>query len=95
MKNCIQKYRQENNITIKQIASRLSVSSSLVEAWEIGFEDPNLYQAIILCELFNITIDKLFDRDIETISFESLNDTQKENIYRIYDSFIKMNESED
>ncbi|MBQ8293202.1 MAG: helix-turn-helix transcriptional regulator [Bacilli bacterium] len=64
----IKKYRQDNNLTQEQFASRLFVSKQAVSKWENdrGMPDVSLYPT--LAETLNVTVDELMgiDKKVET-----------------------------
>lgn len=55
--------RKENNLTQKELASMLDVSTGTVGMWETGKRTPALKTAIEIANLFNV--------QVESISFQS------------------------
>lgn len=73
--NKLAKLRKEKGLTQKEIATQLNVSDSAISKWERGlcFPDSSLYKP--LCDLFEISINELFEEDSnnKNCSKESVN----------------------
>ena len=91
MKNKIKEYREKLSMSEQDLAKRISVHPSKIEAWEIELDSPSLDQALSLCRIFQISIDQLLGNNFETIHLNSLNNRQKQIIYDVFDSFINQN----
>lgn len=60
MENNIRYFRSLNNMTQSELAKRLNVSHVTVSSWEVDRTEPNMGQAIKLCEIFKCTFEELF-----------------------------------
>lgn len=63
--NKILSLRKENNITQEELASKLGVARQTISKWELGETAPDIKQAKVLAQLFNISLDKLVDNNIK------------------------------
>lgn len=63
MKNRIRELRTERGWTQADLAARLEVSRNSVNAIENGKYDPSLPLAFSIAELFDMPIEKIFERD--------------------------------
>lgn len=61
MKNCLKAKRAIHGWSQAELANRLNVSRQTVNALEKGRYDPSLPLAFKLAEVFDTTIEKLFD----------------------------------
>lgn len=61
MKNCLKAKRAINGWSQAELADRLDVSRQTVNALEKGRYDPSLPLAFKLAEVFDTTIEELFD----------------------------------
>lgn len=75
----IREKRKEKNITQEQLAEILDVSRSKVSSWETNRRDMNITEAIKLAEIYNTSLDCLFE-------MENINE---EEYIEISDKFIK------
>lgn len=64
--NLIYKLRVENNLTQKELATKLLVTSQAVSKWENGRGIPDIEMVKKLSEVFNIDIKELLNGEIET-----------------------------
>ena len=64
MKDIIAKYRKELNLTQEGLAQQLGVTNQAVSKWESGQSCPDIALLPKLADLFGITIDALFGREI-------------------------------
>lgn len=91
--NYISNYRKEKKLSINDLAKKLSVSSSILESWELGLNIPTLDQLIVLVKIFDSEADEiLFNEKKERLSLETLDDVQKKIIHDLYNYFIHNNE---
>ena len=63
MKNRIRELRTERGWTQADLATRLEVSRNSVNAIENGKYDPSLPLAFSIAQLFDLPIEKIFQRD--------------------------------
>jgi transcriptional regulator with XRE-family HTH domain len=52
-------YRKQYNMTQKQLAIKLNVSTNNIGHWEKGRTEPNIDTLIKLAEIFNVSIEEL------------------------------------
>ena len=62
--NQIKKYRQCINLTQEELAEKIYVTRQTVSNWENGKNYPDLNSLIMLCDLFNISLDILVKGDV-------------------------------
>ncbi|MBQ8577348.1 MAG: helix-turn-helix transcriptional regulator [Clostridia bacterium] len=62
----IRDLRKKNNITQETLAAYLNISYQSVSKWENGTASPDISHLVPLANIFNITLDELFDRGAET-----------------------------
>ena len=65
MKNTIKVQRAINNLTQSDLAELCEVSRQTINAIENDRYDPTLFLAFKLADVLNITVDELFDPEIE------------------------------
>ena len=59
----IEYLRKERSISQAELAKRLGISRSAVNAWEMGISKPHIDHVIMLTKIFNTTADFLLDID--------------------------------
>lgn len=69
-KNLI-KLRRDENLTQKQLAGLLGTSLKKVVDLESGTVEPTLTLAFLIRELFEVSVDDLFDKDLQIKKIES------------------------
>lgn len=95
MFNNIKKIRISNGYSIQDIARKLNVKTSIVDAWEHGIDIPSIEQANILCDIFSVSLDDIFsEKPIEKRNVSQMLPKYKTIIYQVYDSFIQINKKE-
>ncbi|WP_300629026.1 helix-turn-helix transcriptional regulator [uncultured Thomasclavelia sp.] len=62
--NQIKKYRQSIKLTQEELAEKIYVTRQTVSNWENGKNYPDLNSLIMLCDLFNISLDILVKEDV-------------------------------
>ena len=62
----IKKIRQDNNLTQKELADKLSVTYQAVSKWENGKNIPDIATLKLISEEFNINIDELLEGQTKT-----------------------------
>lgn len=62
--NQIKKYRQSIKLTQEELAEKIYVTRQTVSNWENGKNYPDLNSLIMLCDLFNISLDILVKGDV-------------------------------
>lgn len=91
----IKELREQNNMTQSQLAKKLGISRSAVNAWELAVTIPSANYLIELSKVFNTSIDYILDiRGEETVNISSLSDSQKKIIYSLVNEFKKNRQAE-
>ena len=65
LKNKLKEYRQESGFSQDKLAEKLGVSRQTIISIEKGRYNPSLHLAMILAELFETTVEKLFFLEAE------------------------------
>ncbi|MBQ3506632.1 MAG: helix-turn-helix transcriptional regulator [Clostridia bacterium] len=78
MKLRIKEYREEMQLTQKELAERIGNVQRNISNWENGASEPDCETIVRLAELFEISIDELFGR--RDLIFESEKKSGIENI---------------
>jgi len=68
--NRIKQFREENNMTQKEIAEILEVEPGTISKYESNLIEPNIKSLIRLSDTFQITIDELIKEDDEEYEFD-------------------------
>jgi transcriptional regulator with XRE-family HTH domain len=58
--------RKEAGLTQKELASVLSYSDKVISKWERGESVPNIEAVSIIASYYDVTVDQLLGRDVET-----------------------------
>lgn len=61
MKNRIRVLREQDGITQKQLGEKVGVSRQAINAVETGKFDPSIWLAYDIAQLFNLTIEEVFN----------------------------------
>ena len=61
MKNRVRQLREEQGLTQKQLGEKVNVSRQAINAVETGKFDPSLWLACDIAQLFNKSIEEVFD----------------------------------
>ena len=70
----IRELREEAQLTQTELAKQLSTSQRNVSNWETGANEPDLSAVMRLADVFGVSLDELFGRDV------SVQDTQEPNV---------------
>lgn len=75
----IEKLRKDNEMTQVDLANRLGISRSAVNAWEMGISKPHINNIIELAKIFYVTTDYLLmvDDAKHFIDITDLSDKEK------------------
>lgn len=73
----IKEKRKQLGITQDELAKELKVSRSAISNWEIGRNYPDINTLIHLAQMYNMSLDGLFNENIELTSLSAL-DEEKE-----------------
>ena len=61
MKNLLKQFREQRNMTQKELGLAVGVSRQAINAVETGKFDPSIWLAYDLAQFFSVTIEELFD----------------------------------
>lgn len=57
----IRELREQNGLTQAELARKLDVTRSSVNAWESGLSSPTIQYVVALCKLFHVSADYLLE----------------------------------
>lgn len=79
-----------------ELARRLGVTRSSVNAWELGFATPQLKHVIEMAGIFSTTVDNMLNisEDV-TINISDLNDEERQLVFNLVDILRKAHREED
>ena len=63
--NKILELRKKQNITQEELAEKIGVTRQTISKWELGETAPDIKQAKVLAQLFNISLDELVCNNIK------------------------------
>lgn len=80
--------REQNGLTQSELAKKLNITRSSVNAWEMGLSVPSTRYVVELAQLFKITTDYLLDvsSNIE-VNINDLTEEEKEIVMRLLQYF--------
>lgn len=82
--------RFKTGMSQAELARRLGVSRSSVNAWELGFATPQLKHVIEMAGIFNTTVDNMLNISSEvSIDISELNDEERQVVYNLVDCLKK------
>lgn len=80
----IRKLREQNGFTQTELAQKLNITRSSVNAWEMGISAPSTQNIIELSELFKVSTDYLLGvNETASISVAGLSDKDIELLHSI------------
>lgn len=86
----LQKFRKEKGYSQEQLADLLEVSRQSVSKWESGTTYPEMDKLLMLCKIFNVTLDDLTNDDITDKAIKEKNKGTFNNfIYALMDVINK------
>ena len=84
----IKELREKNNLTQSELARKMGITRSSVNAWEMGISVPSTEKIAELSLLFHTTTDYLLGlSQTEFVSIETYSSDEKELIYRLANYF--------
>lgn len=75
--NKIMELRKRNNFSQEELAEKVGVARQTISKWELGETSPDIKQAKLLSEIFNVSLDELVNNDIKDILIEKTTNTEK------------------
>ena len=81
----LRRIRKENNLSQEQLADKLGVSRQSVTKWESQQAYPEMDKVIQLCNMFNLNIDELLNKDIKEVREEK---ESKNRVNKYLDDFL-------
>ena len=92
----IKELREKNNLTQSELARRLNITRSSVNAWEMGISIPSTEKIVELSLLLHTTSDYLLGLDTEeSIPIYQYSTEEKELIYHLLHFLNKSSEPQD
>ena len=90
----IAELRKTFGITQTELAKRLEVTRSAVNAWEMGFATPQLKHIVEMSKIFNTTVDGLLNTSSKVvIDITDLTEKEQEAVFNIVDCLKTKNET--
>lgn len=84
----IRNTREKNGLTQANLAKKLGISRSAVNAWELGVSVPSAQYLVELSKIFKVSTDYLLCLDgKEVVDISNLDDSEKKVIYFLIDYF--------
>ena len=91
----IRELREKNDMTQSELAKRLSITRSSVNAWEMSLSIPSSKILPELCKVLHTTSDYLLGMDdTELLSLEQYSDAEREILYRLMRYFDESKEKQ-
>lgn len=83
------------NMSQAELARRLGVSRSSVNAWELGFATPQLKHVVEMAGIFGTTVDNMLNLSNEvTVDITELNDEERLAVFNLVDCLKKAHSEE-
>ena len=73
----IYELRKKANLSQEQLAEKVGVSRQTISKWELGETAPDIKQAQILSQIFNISLDELTGNDTKGVIYEKVSNTER------------------
>ena len=88
----IKELRLSNNMTQADLAKKLNITRSSVNAWEMGISIPSTAYIIELSQLFKVSTDYLLGLSTNiTLDISSLSEREIQLVYRLVQYFQELN----
>ncbi len=82
--------REKNNLTQTDLANRLGISRSAVNAWEMSLSSPSIGNIIEMSKVFHVTADYLLSASEKLlVDISDLDNEQREIVLKLIDSLRK------
>ncbi len=80
----ISELRTQFGITQSELAKRLGVTRSSVNAWELGFASPQLKHVVEMSKIFGTTVDAILNTSSQVvIDISDLSEKEQQAVYNI------------
>ena len=73
----IYELRKKLNLSQEQLAERVGVSRQTISKWELGETAPDIRQAKVLSQVFNVSLDELTGNDTKEAVYEKVSNTER------------------
>ena len=82
--------REKNNLTQTDLANRLGISRSAVNAWEMSLSSPSIVNIIEMSKVFHVTADYLLSASEKLlVDISDLDNEQREIVLKLIDCLRK------
>lgn len=87
----IRYFRDKLGLTQTDLAKRLGISRSAVNAWEMALSSPSLANIVEMARIFHVTVDSLLNSTEERqfVDISDLSNEEQELVLRLVDCFLK------
>ena len=75
--NKIYEHRKKLGLSQEQLAEKIGVSRQTISKWELGETSPDIKQAQMLSQIFNVSLDELTGNDTKEAIYEKVSNTEK------------------
>lgn len=75
--NNISNLRKKNNLSQEELAEKVGVTRQTISKWELDETSPDINQAKIISQTFNISLDELTDNNVNNVIIEKVSNTEK------------------
>ena len=86
----IRYFRDKLGLTQTDLAKRLGISRSAVNAWEMALSSPSLANIVEMARIFHVTVDSLLNStERQLVDISHLSNEEQELVLRLVDCFLK------
>lgn len=75
--NNISNLRKKNNLSQEELAEKVGVTRQTISKWELDETSPDISQAKIISQIFNISLDELTDNNVDNVIIEKVGNTER------------------
>jgi transcriptional regulator with XRE-family HTH domain len=87
----IRRFRKENDITQKELATKLDVGDSVISNWEMGTNSPSIVQLFTMCQIFNVTPSVMMGLETESDHQQAYRQAPQE-VQQAVDTLLKQHQ---
>lgn len=73
----IYELRKKANLSQEQLAEKIGVSRQTISKWELGETAPDIKQAQLLSQIFNVSLDELTGNDTKEVIYKKVSNTER------------------